>query len=70
MVVRLEKEYYTTGEVAKLTGVHPVTVFGWIQAGKIKAIQLTKRGWWRIPREEVERILASTNILENQKKGH
>ncbi|ASJ12399.1 helix-turn-helix domain-containing protein [Thermococcus thioreducens] len=57
MAIKLEKEYYTTGEVARMLGVHYVTVFGWVQEGKIKAIQPTKRGWWRIPREEVERLL-------------
>ncbi|GAB6101905.1 hypothetical protein JCM16138_11280 [Thermococcus atlanticus] len=57
MAIKLEKEYYTTGEVARMLGVHYVTVFGWVQGGKIKAIQPTKRGWWRIPRAEVERLL-------------
>ena len=52
----MEKEYYTTGEVARKFGVSAFTVWYWIQKGKIKAIK-TPGGHFRIHREEVERLL-------------
>ena len=74
-----KKEYYTTGDVARLSGYHYTTVQTWIQARKIRAKKIG--GWWRIPRSEVEKILKEKlNLtdkevekllgLEEDKKGH
>ena len=54
--MKLEKEFYRTGEVAKMLGVAITTVSYWCKIGKVKAIK-TAGGHYRIPREEVERLL-------------
>jgi len=52
------KEYYTTGDVAKLFGVSVSAVQYWIKRGKIKAIK-TPGGQYRIPKEELERFIGT-----------
>lgn len=53
-----EKEFYGTNEAARVLGVSPVTVWRWCRLGKIKAWR-TPGGHYRIPREEIERLLGS-----------
>jgi len=50
------KKFYGTVEVARILGVAPLTVWRWCKEGKIKAGK-TPGGQFRIPREEVERLL-------------
>jgi len=51
-----EKKLFTTSEVAELLGTTRVSVWRWIKTGKIRAIKLPG-GQYRIPREEVEKLL-------------
>src|SRR5690349_2741157 len=44
-----------TGVVAKLLGLHPLTVRRWVKEGKITAVQVGREA--RIPITEVERLL-------------
>ena len=60
-MVKLWKDVYGTQEVARLLGVTTQTVWRWCKEGKIKAGK-TPGGQYRIPREEVERLI-------NQVKG-
>lgn len=48
-------ELYRTGKVAKMLGVHKVTVIRWIKDGKIRAVRIGKE--YRIPEDEVKRLL-------------
>jgi len=50
-----EKEWYTTGEVAKILGVSFRTIKRWIYSGKISAVK-TIGGHYRIHRNEIERL--------------
>jgi len=52
-----DKRYFTTGEVARLLGVSAFAVWTWIRNKKIRAIK-TPGGHYRIPREELERLLS------------
>jgi excisionase family DNA binding protein len=52
---REEKEWYTTGEVAKILGVSFRTIKRWIYSGKISATK-TAGGHYRISKEMVERL--------------
>lgn len=52
-----EKKFYTTFEAAKALGVSALTVWRWCKKGKIKAWR-TPGGHYRIPREELDRLLA------------
>lgn len=54
--MRLEKKSYKTGEVARMLGLNPVTVYLWVRKGLVKAWK-TPGGQYLIPREEVERLL-------------
>lgn len=47
---------YTVTEVAKMFSVSRQTVLEWIKSGKIKAVKVVKV--YRIPSEEIERIMA------------
>lgn len=57
------KPFYKVGEVAKLLGVHRSTVWLWIKEGKVRAWRFP-RGHWRIPREEVLRLLLEREDLD------
>ncbi len=46
------QEYYTVSQVAKMLGIHRVTVWRLIKAGKIKAIDLA--GKKRIHKSELK----------------
>ena len=50
-----EKEWYTTGEVAKILGVSFRTIKRWIYSGKISTTK-TAGGHYRISKEGVERL--------------
>jgi len=50
------KEFYTPAEIADILNVKPRTVRDWIHQGKLKAVKV---GVWRIPKEELEKLLES-----------
>lgn len=51
--------------VAKLLGVDTHTIYRWIEKGYITAVRLPS-GRLRIPSNEVERILASTVVQQEE----
>ena len=52
-------KFYTITEVAKLLKVSRVTVYDWIEKGKMKAVELPglKNGRLRITEKELEKLL-------------
>jgi excisionase family DNA binding protein len=46
-------------EVARILGVHRITMYQWIREGRIRVVRIKsgKRVWLRIPEEEVRRII-------------
>ena len=52
----------TSVEFAEAIGVSRASVWNWCRSGRISAVQLPG-GQWRIPRSEVDRILAP--VAEN-----
>ncbi|MGJ9441496.1 MULTISPECIES: MerR family transcriptional regulator [Actinotignum] len=58
----MSKQILTTREVASLMGVSRTTVTRWCSENDIRAVRLPS-GQWRIPRSEVDRILAP--VAEN-----
>jgi len=58
------KNVYTVPEVAKLTRFSEQTIREWIRDGYIKGVRPGLRAW-RIPRTEVQRLLAQLNIDES-----
>jgi len=61
------KQFYSTGEVAKIFCCSRVAVFQWIQTGKINAIK-TLGGHYRIPKKDIEKIIKKSNSsLKNRK---
>lgn len=54
--------WYTTGQVARLTGLSEVTVRRMIHRGQLRARRLVagngyRRGWWMVAAEDAERLL-------------
>jgi len=75
---KLEKDYLTTTELAKLCGVSRFTVLNWIKGGKIDAIR-TVGGRYRIPAREAMSLLetlgrrtsqTSKRVLTSDALGH
>lgn len=57
MTAALDDERLTVDEVAKVFRVKPRTVRRWIQAGRIKAVLVTRQAGYLIPKDEVDRLL-------------
>lgn len=55
----LEDEYYTIDEVAKMLKVAYLTVYRWIQSGKLKAVKAGKQ--YRILGEDLHSFLNEKN---------
>jgi len=61
----MEEEYLSRGKAAKAIGVHPLTIWRWTKASKIKAIT-TPKGQYRYPLSEIKRIKGEVaNAKEN-----
>lgn len=54
--MKLWKKWYGTTEAAEKLGISTTTVWSWCRKGLIKAWR-TPGGHYRIPREELERLL-------------
>jgi len=52
--------YYSINEVAKLLKVAYLTVYRWIQAGKLPAFQIEKQ--YRIDKSEFEKFMQSYKV--------
>jgi excisionase family DNA binding protein len=62
------KQVYTIAEVANLLRFSEQTIREWARTGQIKAVRPGLRAW-RIPRAEVERLLAQYGINEKAIEG-
>jgi excisionase family DNA binding protein len=51
-------DYLFGTEAAKTLRVHPVTITAMIARGELRGIKVARR--WRIPREDVDALLAGT----------
>lgn len=60
----MSEKYHSTGKTAKILRVHPLTVFRWIRAGKVKAIKNPARRWL-VPQSEIDRLLG----IEREEKA-
>jgi len=53
----MDKEIYSTEEIAKMFGCHIETVRRWIQRGELKAVQVFDGAPYRILRRDFEKFL-------------
>ncbi len=53
-----EREYMTVDGAAARIGVHPQTVRRWLRSGQMLGTLISRTAGYRIPRDEVERVLA------------
>ena len=51
----LDEQYYTIGEVAKILKVVYLTVYRWIQSGKLVAYKAGKQ--YRIKKSDIDRFI-------------
>lgn len=52
---------YSTQEVAKLVGIHLITLYEWLAAGKVRpriAVPMKGRTLWRWTRADVKKVRA------------
>jgi len=47
----------TPEETAQILGLSPKTIKDWCRAGYIKAVKIGKGGIWRIPENELDRLI-------------
>jgi excisionase family DNA binding protein len=57
----MAKQVYTIAEVAEMLRFSEQTIREWARTGQIKAVRPGLRAW-RVPRAEVERLLAQFGI--------
>lgn len=58
--MKLEKEFYLVEELAETLRVSKMTIYRYIDAGKIIAHKIGKE--FRIPKEEFQRFLNETKV--------
>jgi excisionase family DNA binding protein len=59
-------EMMTTKQAAQRLQLHPQTLRRWLHAGKLRGQRLgSTRAGWRIPRSELERLMAE-DVVEGQ----
>lgn len=62
---------YTTGEAAKLLGVHTKTMYRWCRDGQITAHKTSPFGNWRITRSTVVEYARQNGIpLQEETNGN
>ncbi len=54
---QVNREYMTVDSAAERIGVHPQTVRRWLRSGQMLGTLISRTTGYRIPREEVERVL-------------
>jgi excisionase family DNA binding protein len=57
----LNRPFYSPTEVARLAGLHPSTILGYIHAGRLYAVKLSERTY-RIPNRAVRKMLAPETV--------
>jgi excisionase family DNA binding protein len=62
------KVYYTAGEVAKLAGVHRLTLLRWIREGRLTDAARDRNGW-RIFSEELTQQVVEFSKSVNQRSS-
>ena len=55
---QVNREYMTVDSAAQRIGVHPQTVRRWLRSGQMLGTLISRTAGYRIPRDEVERVLA------------
>lgn len=61
MTLRLDKPFYSPGEVANLAGLHSSTILNYIRDGKLYAVKLSERTY-RIPLRSVLKLLDPESV--------
>jgi len=51
------EEWLTLQEAVDRLKLHPDTLRRWLRAGTLRGTRLSRKGGWRIPSSEVERVL-------------
>lgn len=61
MTLKLDKPFYSPGEVANLAGLHSSTILNYIREGKLYAVKLSARTY-RIPLRSVLKLLDPESV--------
>ncbi len=52
-----EKPFITVDDAAAYLDVHPQTIRRWLRDGRLRGVMINRAAGYRIPRQEVERVL-------------
>lgn len=63
---RTKKDFFTTGEVARVLGVAPMTVINYCKRGELAMNQSALTGYRRIPRDAVLAFMKAHSIPEDR----
>lgn len=63
-----DKRLLTPEETAEILGMSPKTVRDWCRAGYIKAMKVGKAGLWRVPEDELERLVRERSMKKEMRK--
>lgn len=63
-----EKRLLTPEETAEILGMSPKTVRDWCRAGYIKAMKVGKAGLWRVPEDELDRLVRERSTKKEMRK--
>lgn len=61
MTLKLDKPFYSPGEVASMAGLHSSTILNYIRDGKLYAVKLSERTY-RIPLRSVVKLLDPESV--------
>jgi excisionase family DNA binding protein len=59
--------YFTVHEVAKLLKLNPLTIYGYINEGKLNAIKISR--YYRIEKSELDRFLEAHKLNHKVSAG-
>ena len=66
MIKKVNDQYYTIEEVAKMLKVAYLTVYRWIQLGKLTACKAGKQ--YRIPYNDIKTFLSHYKVKQRRKE--
>ena len=64
-----DDELLTPAQVARMFRVHPKTVTGWAQSGKLRSVR-TSDGRLRFYRSDIERAIEAGRVVDRDSPGN
>lgn len=59
----MDQEFLTVEEASARLKVHEETIRRWLKAGRLRGTLISRRAGWRIPAEDVHRVLTGESPM-------